>query len=194
MSFVEAFYSFTIELAASERGVYEKIRLKIPRHPHESLHFMYARLLAFLHAYRPGQEFSQGLYEPKDPTIWHKDVTGDLLLWTEVGCPEETKLHRAIRRRPPPELRVYFYTAEQSSEFCHCLRGSTTNWVEPVQFYQIDPGFIEAIVPLERSSARWSANFVDSSLFLTIDGYDLVSELAAIDIWAIYQTTLTDVS
>ncbi len=193
MSFVEAFYSFTIELSLAERGIYEKIRLKLPRHPHESLQYLYARLIAFLHAYRPGQEFTRGLFEPKDPTAWHKDVTGELLMWLEVGCPDETKLQRAIRKRPQPELRVYFYTVEQIGEFCHQLRGSTTNWVEPVQFIAIDPNLLEALVPFERSSSRWSVNFVDTSLYLTVDGNDLVSEIPPVDIWARYQSSIENV-
>jgi len=194
MSFVEAFYSFTIELTAPERNTYEKIRLKIPRHPHESLQFLYSRVIAFLHAYRAGQECSRGLFEPKEPTIWHKDVTGDLLSWIEVGCPDETKLQRAIRRRPTPELRVYFYEDQQSGEFCHQLRGSTTNWVEPVQFYTIDPKLLEALIPLERSSTRWSANFVDTMLYLTVDGHDLISEIAHVDIWERFQSSLENLA
>jgi uncharacterized protein YaeQ len=194
MSFVEAFYSFTIELALPERDIYTKLRLKIPRHPHESLHFLYARVLAFLHAYRPGQEFSRVLFEPKEPTVWHKDVTAELLLWLEVGCPDETKLQRAIRRRPPPELRVYFYEPSQINEFCHQLRGSTTNWVEPVQFYTIDPAILEALVPLEHSSARWSANFVDTMLYLTVDEHDLAAEISPVDIWERFQSSLETVA
>jgi uncharacterized protein YaeQ len=194
MSFVEAFYSFTIELTAPDRDLYEKIRLKIPRHPHESLQFLYARVIAFLHAYRSGQEFSRVLFEPKEPTIWHKDVTGDLLLWLEVGCPDETKLQRVIRRRPQPELRIYFFAPEQSGAFCHQLRGSTTNWVEPVQFYSIEPALLEGIVPLERSSSRWAANFIDTTLYLTVDGHDFISEVAPLDIWAQYQSALENLA
>jgi uncharacterized protein YaeQ len=192
MSFVEAFYSFTVELAVPDRNLYTKVRLKVPRHPHESLHFLYARVIAFLHAYREGLALGKGLFEPKDPTLSHTDITGVLLFWGEVGCPAEEKIDRVVRRRPPPEIRVYFYAPEQSLEFCRYLRGSTTNWVAPIAFFEIDPHLLEALIPLERSSSRWSANFVDTSLYLTIDEHDLAGEVRPLDIWELYQQSLAN--
>jgi len=192
MSFVEAFYSFTVELAAPDRDVYTRVRLKVPRHPHESLHFLYARVIAFLHAYREGLALGQGLFGPKEPTFAHADITGELLMWGEVGCPPEEKIDRIVRRRNPPEIRVYFYTPEQSLEFCRYLRGSTTNWVAPISFFEIDPHLLDALVPFERSSARWSANFVDTALYLSVDEHDLVGEIRPLDIWDLYQRSLVD--
>lgn len=192
MGFVEAFYSFTVELTIPERDIYAHVRFKLPRHPNESLYFLYARVIAYLHSYRPGLEFGQGLFEPKEPTFWHKDITDEVLVWGEVGCPPEQKIERATRRRPPPEIRVYFYTVEQSVDFCRYLRGSTTNWVEPIEFFLIDPMLLEALIPLERSSARWSAHFSDSTLFLAVADQDLTGEISPIDIWHTYQRVLTN--
>ena len=79
MSFAAAFFNFSVDLSNADRGVYARFRVKVPQHPLESLEHLYARELAYCHCYREGQLFSGGMFEPKDPTIWQKEITGELL-------------------------------------------------------------------------------------------------------------------
>jgi len=113
MSFAAAFYNFSITLNNAEQGVFCRFRIKVPLHPLESLEHLSARMLAFTHCYREGQAFSSVLFEPKEPTIWHKDVTGDVLLWAQVGCPDRKKLEHSLRSAPLAEHRIYFFHPEQ---------------------------------------------------------------------------------
>jgi len=189
MTFVEGFYSFNLELTDTDRDRYARVRVKVPRHPHESFEHLFGRVLAWLHCYEPGQEFTRGLFEPKEPTIWRRDVIGALLLWVQLGCPDRQKLQRALRESAG-EVRVYFYEPGQVEALCHMLRGSTTNWVEPVRFYHLDPELLVALAEYPVSSSSWQATFVDGQLYLVVDGREYASSVEPVDIWARYQESL----
>jgi uncharacterized protein YaeQ len=192
MSFAAAFYNFTVDLNNSDLGIYAQFRVKTARHPYESLEHLYARMIAYGHAYREGQSFTQGMFEPKEPAIWQRDVTGETLLWIEVGPVDKRKLEVALRTSPSAEHRIYFYSPEHTREFCRILKGSKTNWVKDIHFYQIPASFLEALVPLERSSPIWSMTFIDNRLYLICDGHDFECDLAPVDIWAEFQSYLED--
>lgn len=191
MSFAAGFYNFTIDLTHTDRGIFTHFRVKTPRHPFESLEHLFARMIAYSHCYRVGQTFSHGLFEPKEPTIWHKDVTGEILLWVNVGAPDKKKIEATLRAQPLAEHRVYFYAPGQVYDFCHGLRGSKTNWVKDVQFYLIPSSILQELVPLEDSSPVWSVTIVDNQLYLSCDGIELEGEIAPIDIWQAYQESLS---
>ena len=190
MSFAAAFYNFTVDLSHNDRDIFTRFRVKTPLHPHESLEHLFARMIAYVHCYREGQGFSQGLFEPKEPTIWQRDVLGDTLLWVQVGVPDKKKLETTLRAHPHAEHRIYFYEAEQISQFCHMLRGSKTNWVKDIQFHLIPSSILQALIPLERSSPLWSVTIVDDEMYLTCDDTELQGRIATVDIWAAYQESL----
>jgi uncharacterized protein YaeQ len=190
MSFAAAFYNFTVDLSHNDREIFTRFRVKTPLHPHESLEHLFARMLAYIHCYREGQEFSRGLFEPRDPTIWQRDVLGETLLWVQVGTPDKKKLETTLRAHPQAEHRIYFYEPEQITQFCHLLRGSKTNWVKEIQFYLIPKAILEALVPLSRSSPSWNVTIVDDEAYLTCDSTELQARITAVDIWAAYQESL----
>lgn len=190
MSFAAAFYNFTVDLSHNDRDIFTRFRVKTPLHPNESLEHLYARMIAYVHCYREDQGFSQGLFEPKEPTIWQRDILGDTLLWVQLGTPSKKKLETTLRAHPTAEHRIYFYESGQIAQFCHMLRGSKTNWVRDIQFYRIPSDLLESLVPLERSSPLWNVTIIDDELYLTCDGHELQSRIATVDIWEAYQESL----
>ncbi len=48
MSQSSTVYNFDVELADSDRGVYETLALRVARHPSESEEYLLARLLAYM--------------------------------------------------------------------------------------------------------------------------------------------------
>ena len=57
-------YLFNIELADSDRGIYQALELRVARHPSESADYFLTRLLAYCFEYTEGIAFSNGLFEP----------------------------------------------------------------------------------------------------------------------------------
>ena len=190
MTFALGFYSFNVNLNDSSRGIYTSFRVKTPRHPLESLEHLNARIIAYAHTLQDGLEFTQGLFEEKEPSIWKRSVIGDLDVWIQIGVPERKKLERALKQNPNADFRIYFHEAGQIEAFCWMLRGSRTNWVEPISFFQISPELVGKLALQERSSANWDLTFLDSAVYLTVDGRDYISEIQTIDIWREFQVVI----
>lgn len=191
MSFVAAFYSFTVELNHVDGGIFTRFRLKTALHPHESLEHLYARVLAYAHAYRPEQAFSQGLFEPRDPTIWEKDVLGEVQAWVYVGVPETKVLETALRTWPSASFRIYFYQQDQVDRICYLMNGSRSPWLSRVTFYRLDAELLQALVPLHDSSPSWNVTFVDDEVYLSVQGHEFQSSLPALDMAREFQQWLT---
>lgn len=73
-----------LQLADMDRGVYADHALTLARHPSETDERMMVRLLAFaLHAPADTEhgtlEFAKGLWDPDEPELWLKDLTGRIV-------------------------------------------------------------------------------------------------------------------
>ena len=90
-------YNFDVELADTDRGVYETLALRIPQHPSESDEYLVARLLAYLLEFTEGIAFSGGVSDPDEPTIAVRDLTGAEFRGRRRGRP--ARHGRASRRR-----------------------------------------------------------------------------------------------
>jgi len=93
-------YAFNIELANSDKGVYQPLQLRVARHPSESEEYFLTRVLAYCLEYTEGINFSNGLFEPDEPAIAVRDLTGRMRAWIDVGAPEAARLHRAGKAAP----------------------------------------------------------------------------------------------
>ena len=191
MTFVAGFYSFNIELAHTDHGLYENLRFKLPRHPDESDQYFLARVIAYSTDFQDGLKFSRGLFESKEPTLWKHSEIEELLIWTEVGLPEISKLERALRHHPTAKFSFYFYAPEQIDQFCYHLRGSKTNWVKDISFYLIDPIFLEKLAPHLKTSNKWQITVTEGDLYLTVNNEALETQVAPVDIWSRFQMSLT---
>ena len=181
MSFVDAFFSFQIELSDPDKGIFTTLRLKTPKHPYESLEHLFARLLAYVHCYRPGQTFTQGFYELREPTIWTKDVIGTLQQWIQVGPPDQKKLTRAARENNGTYYAIYFFEPAQQEIFCANLRGAREKWLDLFHLFQIAPDKVVNFAALAVNHSRWMVTIVDNILYLSTNSLDAEIEVAPLE-------------
>ena len=92
-------YNFDIELADTDRSVYESLALRVPRHPSESEEYLVARLLAYLLEYAEGIAFSRGVSEPDEPAI----VVRDLPARSRRGSKSAPPMPRGCTRHRKPQ-------------------------------------------------------------------------------------------
>ena len=64
MALSATIYVFDVELADSDRNIYQTLELRVARHPSETGEYLLARLLAYCLEYTEGIAFSKGLSDP----------------------------------------------------------------------------------------------------------------------------------
>jgi uncharacterized protein YaeQ len=111
MALTATVYNFDVELADSDRAVYESLALRLALHPSESIDYLWTRTLAYCLEYEPGLEFSRGISAGDEPAIWSHDAGGAIKSWIEVGTPDAPRLHKAAKAAQ----RVAVYTHREAA-------------------------------------------------------------------------------
>jgi uncharacterized protein YaeQ len=163
-------YNFDIDLADSDRAVYETLSLRVARHPSESEEYLVARLLAYCLEYTEGIEFSRGLCDPDDPAIAVRDLTGALRAWIDIGSPDAARLHKASKLAP----RVAVYTHKDVTQLLRNLRGERIHHAEAVEIHAIDRALIALIAARLDRRMAFSLSVHDREIYMSI-GADTVS-------------------
>src|SRR5262245_25156492 len=144
-------YTFDIDLADADRGVYETLSLRTARHPSESDEFLIARVLAYCLEYADGIAFSPGgLSDPDEPPIATRDLTGALTAWIDIGTPDAARLHRASKAAP----RVAVYVHKDPAQWLRSLAGARIHRAEALEIHAFDRPLVNALsARLERRVA-----------------------------------------
>lgn len=157
-------YVFNIELADSDRGVYQALELRVARHPSESGEYLMTRVLAYCFEYTEGIVFSNGLSDPDEPTIAIRDLTGQLEAWIDVGAPEAARLHRASKAAQ----RVAVYTHKDPGPWLTRLAGERIHRAAALQIFALDrPWLAELVGRLGRRMA-FALTISERDIYLSI--------------------------
>ena len=103
MALKATIFKAQLQLADMDRKVYADHAVTLARHPSETDERMMMRLLAFalnvpVDTTGGALEFAKGLWDPDEPELWHKDLTGQIVHWIEVGQPDDRRLMKASGR------------------------------------------------------------------------------------------------
>jgi uncharacterized protein YaeQ len=157
-------YSFSIDLANSDRGVYAPLELRVARHPSESESYFLTRVLAYCFEYDEGIAFSKGLFEPDEPTIAIRDLTGMLRVWIDVGAPEAARLHRASKAAQ----RVVVYTHKDPGPWMARLTGERIHRVEALELYSLDRAWLAHLVTRLERRMTMSLTISEQHVYLSV--------------------------
>ena len=170
MALTATIYNFDIDLADSDRGVYETLALRVAQHPSESDDYLMTRVLAYAMEYVDGIEFSAGgLSNSDEPAITVRDLTGTLRAWIEVGTPDADRLHRASKASP----RVAVYVHREPSQFLARLAGERIHRAEAIEIYTVDMALINALVARLQRRMNFSLSISDRELFIALGAENL---------------------
>ncbi|MCR9145150.1 MAG: YaeQ family protein [bacterium] len=93
-------YKIELNVADIDRDYYAEHSLTIALHPSETPERMLVRVLAFALFAHDDLSFGGGVSTQGEPALWHKDLTGAVQLWIELGHPDERDLRRACGKSP----------------------------------------------------------------------------------------------
>ena len=162
-------YTFDIQLANVDRGVYDTLTLRVAMHPSESGEYFVARLLAYCLEFAEGIVFSKGVSDPDEPTVAVRDLTGALKVWIEIGAPDAARLHKASKASP----RVAVYTHRDPVQLQRQLAGTRIHRAEAIELYAIDRDFITALGERFDRRMKFALSVSDGMLYLEHNGTTL---------------------
>lgn len=167
-------YLFEVELADSDRGLYQTLEIRAARHPSEAEDYLLTRVLAYCLEYTEGISFSKGLSDPDEPTLFVRDLTGTLLLGVEIGTPDAARLHKAAKAAP----RVVVYSHKDAQLLATRLRAEKIHRAEDIELYAIDRAWLAQIQKHLSRRMRFSLTVAERHLYLSVDdaSYDCVLE------------------
>ena len=169
MALQATLHTVTVDLADADRGVYERLELRVARHPSETAEYLVTRVLAYALEYAEGIEFTPGLAEPDEPAIAIRDLTGARRAWIDVGLPDPGRLHKASKA----VARVAVYTHRDPARLLGQLAEARVHRADALEVYAVDRGLVTALAErLERRIALALA-VSDRHLYVSIGGETL---------------------
>jgi uncharacterized protein YaeQ len=158
-------YTFDIDVADADRGVYDSVALRVARHPSESEEFLITRVLAYALELTEGIAFSSGgLSDPDEPAISVRDLTGAIRSWIEIGSPDAPRLHRASKTSP----RVAVYTYKDVERLARSLEGERIHHADALELYAIDRALIAGLVARLDRRMTFALAIAHAELFVSI--------------------------
>jgi uncharacterized protein YaeQ len=97
MAIGSTIHTFDVQLADTDRGVYDDFSLRVARHPSETDAYMLTRMFAYALEFTEGIVFSEGISQTDEPAVLVRDLTGAITAWIEVGAPDAERLHYGSR-------------------------------------------------------------------------------------------------
>jgi uncharacterized protein YaeQ len=157
---------FEIELADSDRGVYESLDLRVAQHPSESERYLVARVLVRALEHAEGVDFSKGLGASDEPALWQHDLQGTLRAWIEIGMPSTERLHKASKA----VARVAVYGWKAPEELAREIVAAKVHRAEAIEIHALDPSLLDAIAGTLDRNNRWQLSISGGSIYLDIAG------------------------
>ena len=164
MALGDTIYVFDIELANSDRGVYQSLNLRIARHPSETAERMLTRVLAYCLEYTEGIALTNGISDPDAPAIAVRDLTGALLVWIDVGAPEAPRLHRASKAAQ----RVAVYTHKDAAQLAARLAGERIHRLDALELYAMDFEWLSNLAVRLQRRTTFSLTVSEQHLYLSL--------------------------
>jgi uncharacterized protein YaeQ len=171
-------YVFKLDLADSDRGVYQPLELRMARHPSESEDHLLTRMLAYCLEYTEGIGFSNGLFDSDQPTIAVRDLTGSLRAWIDVGAPEAARLHRASKLAP----RVAVYTNKDAAQLAARLGAERIHRAAALELYAVDRDWLAALAARLTRRMEFTLTVAERNVYLSLGSETLACVVERVEL------------
>ena len=164
MAIKATIYKANLQIADMDRSVYVDHAVTIARHPSETDERMMIRLLAMA-LELPGDpnqgtlEFAKDLWDADEPALWHKDLTGEIKHWIDVGQPDDKRLMKASGRAD----RVSVYGYSHSTPIWWAGIATKITRASNIQVWQIEQPQSQALAALAQRSMQLQVSVQDGA-------------------------------
>ena len=167
MAIKATIFKANLQIADMDRNVYVDHAVTIARHPSETDERMMIRLLA-LALNLPADtdhgtlELAKDLWDTDEPALWHKDLTGEIKHWIDVGQPDEKRLLRASGRAD--RVSVLSYSA--STPIWWAGIANKVARANNIEAWQIDVAQSQALAQLAQRTMQLQLSVQDGTCWL----------------------------
>jgi uncharacterized protein YaeQ len=155
-----------LQVADSDRNVYESLDLRLARHPSETAAYLVTRALAYGLSVEEGLAFSHGLSHADEPALWVKTPDGRTTSWIEIGAPSAERLHRASKACK----RVAVFCHHDPELLLRELRGKTIHRADSLELYGVEPALVSALAERIERAMDWELVRSGGQLYVTAGG------------------------
>lgn len=171
MAIGSTLHTFDVQLADTDRGVYDDYSLRVARHPSETDAYMLTRVLAYGLEFAEGVTFGGSVSDTEEPAVLVRDLTGKILAWVEVGAPDAERLHHATRLAE----RTVVYTHRDPVKVMAPWADKRIHRAEDVRVFSFDPGFIDTATPHVERRNTLTLTVTERVLYLDLNGTSLTT-------------------
>jgi uncharacterized protein YaeQ len=164
-------YTFDVQLADTDRGVYEDYALRVAQHPSETDAYMLTRLLAYGLEYAEGIAFGGTVSSTEEPAVLVRDLTGLITAWIEVGAPDAERLHYGSRIAE----RTVVYTHRDPAKVMAPWADKRNHRSSEIRVYSFDPGFNDSAAALLDRRNTITMTVTEGTLYLDLNGTSLTT-------------------
>jgi uncharacterized protein YaeQ len=167
MAIKATIYKASLQLADMDRNVYVDHSVTIARHPSETDERMMIRLLA-LALQLPADtlngtlEFAKDLWDNDEPALLHKDLTGQIVHWVEVGQPDDKRLLKASGRAE----RVSVYSFSHSTPIWWAGIANKVSRANNIAAWQIEAAQSQALAGLAQRGMQLQISIQDGTAWI----------------------------
>lgn len=167
MALKATIYKANLQIADMDRNLYVDHAVTIARHPSEADERMMIRLLALMlnlpaDANHGTLELAKDLWEADEPALWHKDLTGELKHWVEVGQPDDKRLMKASGRSD----RVSVYGFSHSTPIWWSGIATKITRASNIAVWQIEAAQSQALAVLAARSMQLQVSVQDGTVYI----------------------------
>ena len=167
MAIKATIYKASLQIADMDRSVYVDHAVTIARHPSETDERLMIRLLA-LALQLPADtlngtlEFAKDLWDNDEPALLHKDLTGQIVHWVEVGQPDDKRLLKASGRA----ARVSVYSFSHSTPIWWAGIANKVSRANNIEAWQIEAPQSQALAELAQRGMQLQISVQDGTAWI----------------------------
>lgn len=167
MALKATIYKAQLQLADMDRNVYGDHNVTIARHPSETDERMMIRLLAFAlnvpaDDHHGKLEFAKDLWDVDEPSLWQRDLTGQIVQWIDIGQPDDKRLMKAS----PRAERVMVYSFSSSTPIWWSGIATKITRASNIAVWQVPAEQSQALAALAQRTMQLQVTVQDGTVWV----------------------------
>ncbi|AKJ43017.1 YaeQ family protein [Pragia fontium] len=164
MALKATIYKATVNVADMDRQVYSDTGLTLAQHPSETEQRMMLRLLAWICHADERLFFTKGLCADDEPELWLRNDHNGIVLWVELGLPDEKRLRKACHQSEQVVLYTY---SERAAKVWWQQNQSKLEGHKNLAVYFIDDVQLKQLSSMCQRNMQLQATIQDSAVWLS---------------------------